>query len=171
MSDLDYDQIQRELQDAILDLIGSLEKLDGDFDAMLTEPKVILKWWSGIFEKNEAESALMDKAALAFANSQPLPNLSLAQKGRLAMRLRLGCRVLRVLGHNDPAPKGWLPKKVRNLTKAQLLEWLLVDAWPVWLETLDETLIWAEEVEHPKAFTQRREPDSLSSGETESHSE
>lgn len=120
------------------------------FQAMASEPAFLTHWWSGVFEQSAADSATLDSAARAIAHAKPWPELSLAQRGRLAVRLRLASRILRALGsrHATP-PTGWFPARLRKMTKPQLLEWVLVDGWPFWAEVLDESLLWSEDSPAP----------------------
>jgi hypothetical protein len=138
---------------------------------MANEPDLLLNWWYGAFEQNEQEAALLDSAARAFAHHKPLPELSLAQRGRLALRLRLASRILRALHSSDTTQaKGWFPAKLHTLSEPELLEWLLVDAAPICLEILDETLEWEGSFQHPTGPSERRHPQKLSSEDSASFS-
>jgi hypothetical protein len=55
-------------------------------------------------------------------------------------------------------PKGWFPNELQRLSEPDLLEWLLVDAWPFLAEVFDESLNWADEVEHPPSPSLRQKP-------------
>jgi hypothetical protein len=161
MTPLDLDELQKWLCLEALTLIGFPDQRENEaYRAMASEPEFLPHWWSGIFVQDAAETALLDSAARAFAHGKPLPEISLAQRGRLALRLRLGSRILRTYGsrHINRRSKGWFPARLYKLSKIELLEWLLVDAWPICVEILDETLLWADEVEHPTAPSMKKSP-------------
>ena len=141
------------------------------YQAMANEPKHLQCWWEGAFEKDEKEAALLRSAALAIAHDKPLPELSIEQRARLALRLRLGTRILRALSSkHTTSTTGWFPTKLRNLSKPELLEWLLVDAWPICADLLDGVLEWASEFEHPIAPSSKRPDKSISSDNSSSFS-
>jgi hypothetical protein len=95
------------------------------------------------------------------ASPRTLPELSIEQRARLAVRLRLGAQILRALDGTHTGPRaGWFQAKLGKLSKDELVEWLIVDAWPICADLLDGVLSWAEEFEHPIAPSTKR-PDNL----------
>jgi hypothetical protein len=167
-----FDSIQRWLCQEAIALIGFPGiPANAAYKAMAFEPDMLLHWWDGAFEQNEQETVLLDLAARAFAHGQPLPELSLAQRGRLALRLRLASRILRALRSSPTkSPKGWFQAKLHKFSEPDLLEWLLVDAWPMCAEILDESLSWEDEFEHPPGKSMRRPPQKISSEDSASFS-
>ena len=155
---LDWDDIQKWMRAEATRLTG--EKKDAAIECyseMLQEPDYITCWWAGAFPEKESEDDLIEAAARALARNQSLPTLSASQSARLALRLRIASRIARTLGERQTKmPKGWFPDKLQRLSEQDLLEWLLVDAWPFLSEVFDESLIWADEVEHPAAPSMKR---------------
>lgn len=146
-------------------VLGS--ELDADevcFRQMLTEPDVVTNWWSGAFDHSEEDESAITAAAIAVARQTPLPELTLSQRGRLALRLRLACRIARAMSsrHQHPA-KGWFSDHLSKMSVDDALEWLLTDGCDFWLEVLDESLLWADSVEHPKPYIR------LTKAEAEQH--
>ena len=172
MSHHSFDSIQRWLSQEAIALTGYPGiPQSAAYKAMASEPEILKNWWEGAFEQNEQETALLDSAARAFAHGQPLPELSLAQRGRLALRLRLASRILRAMRDNDTIQsKGWFPAKFHKLSEPDLLEWLLVNAWPMCAEILDEALSWADEFEHPPGNSMKRPPRKISAEDSASFS-
>jgi hypothetical protein len=139
------------------------------YQLMLTEPDFLPRWWCGAFEQSPEEEALIDEAARAYALSKPLPELSVPQRARLALRLRLASRILRAMSNrHDVLLKGWFPNKLKRLGQQRLFECLLVDTWRCWSEIFDETLLWADGVDQPPAPSVRRSPGPASSSDTSS---
>lgn len=141
----------------ILDVLGGSE---GDkYQPMLREPDVVTNWWSGALELCESDEEAINKAAKAVAWRKPLPNLTPAQRGRLALRMRLASRIARAMSsrHQDPA-KGWLTDYLSNMAEGEALEWLLTKGWDYWSEVMDETLLWADSVDHPEPFIRIGKP-------------
>lgn len=172
MTPISFDSLQRWLCQEALGIVGFPDVPESAaYKAMTNEPELLLQWWDGAFEQNEQENTLLDLAARAFAQRKPLPELSLAQRGRLALRLRLASRILRALSNaGTPSSKGWFPTKLRKFSEPELLEWLLVDAWPICAEIFDETLSWTDGFEHPLSRSMKRPPQKLSSDEGSSFS-
>jgi hypothetical protein len=123
------------------------------FRQMLTEPKVVTNWWSGAFARSEEDESAIAAAALAVAKQTPLPELTMAQRGRLALRLRLASRIARAMSsrHQHPA-KGWFSEHLSQMSVDEALEWLLTDGSCFWLEVMDESLLWADSVDHPEPY-------------------
>lgn len=167
-----FDSIQRWLCQEAIALTGfPAIPADAAYKEMTNEPKMLKNWWEGAFEQDEQETALLDSAARAFAHRQPLPELSLAQRGRLALRLRLASRILRAMSDQDTIQsKGWFPAKFHKLSEPDLLEWLLVIAWPMCAEILDESLSWADEFAHPPAYSMKRPPRKIADEDSASFS-
>ncbi len=136
------------------------------YEAMANEPEHLQCWWEGAFEQDEAETALLRSAALSIARGQPLPKLSIEQRARLALRLRLGARILRALSgrHTAPPTKGWFPTKLHKLSKRELVKWLIVDAWPICADLLEGVLSWADEFEPPPGRSYKRRHPRISNG-------
>jgi hypothetical protein len=104
------------------------------------------RWWAGLYPPDAASARQLDNAARALAHNKPLPCMPAAQVERLAFRLRLCSRLARTLGfREDFPPTGWLGERLRTLSREDFLEWALVDAWPLVLGVVDETLIWSDE--------------------------
>jgi hypothetical protein len=120
---------------------------------MLKEPDVVSNWWEGAFESSEEDEAAITAGAKAVAHEQPLPELTPAQRGRLALRLRLASRIARAMSsrHQKPA-KGWFTDRLSGMSESDAIEWLLTDGCAFWIEVFDETLSWADSVEHPKPY-------------------
>jgi hypothetical protein len=173
MSQNNFDFLQSWLCQEAIALTGypNVSK-SAAYQAMTNEPDLLLHWWDGAFEQSESETALLDSAARAFAHRRPLPELSLAQRGWLALRLRLASRFLRALRNKSTTQtKKWFPAKLHKFSEPELLEWLLVDAAPICLEMLDETLEWVDEFpDHPPGRSMKRPPQKLSSGDSASFS-
>lgn len=146
-------------------VLGS--ELDADdvcFRQMLTEPNVVTNWWVGAFDHSEEDERAITTAAIAVARQKPLPELTLAQRGRLVLRLRLASRIARAMSsrHQHPA-KGWFSDHLSQMSEDDALEWLLTDGCDFWLEVLDESLLWADSVDHPEPYIR------LNKTETEQH--
>lgn len=173
MTAQDYNTLQIQLcgeSNAILEDIG-VRPADA-YNAMLREPEMLMTWWSGVFEQSEADQTTIDAAARAFAAGQPLPDLTVPQRARLALRLRLGSRIVRAISSRQHVqPKGWFPNKLRRMTSRELVEWVLLDGWHFCAEIFDEAMCWADAVEPPPAPSTRRPPPATSSAETSSLAE
>jgi hypothetical protein len=164
----EYTTLQMELageSNAILARAG-LRPFDA-YNAMLREPEHLSRWWGGAFEQSEDEGKIIDAAAKCFAAREPLPNLTIEQLARLAVRLRIGSRIIRAISSRAYVqPKGWFANKLRRMTERELVEWILIEGWHFWAEIFDEAHSWADEVEPPPAPSMRRrtappsEPDS-----------
>jgi len=126
---------------------------DQCYAKMLNEPEVVTNWWTGAFDLSEEDECAITKAAIAVVKQKPLPELSLSQRGRLALRLRLASRIARAMSsrHQSPA-KGWFSDHLSRMSVDDALEWLVTDGCNFWLEVLDETLLWANTVDHPEPF-------------------
>lgn len=173
MTPHDFESLQSWMCQEAIALVGYPDSpASAAFKVMATEPDMLLHWWDGAFEQSEQENALLNSAARAIARREPLPELSFAQRGRLALRLRLASRILRALSskHENP-PKGWFPTRLRKMSEPDLLEWLLIDAWAFCSEIFDETLSWADEFEHPFAPSTKRHLRQISSQDSASFSE
>lgn len=173
MTAQDYNTLQMQLcgeANAILEDIG-VRPADA-YNAMLREPEMLMTWWSGVFEQSEADEAAIVSAARAFAAGQTLPELTLPQRARLALRLRLGSRIVRAISSRQHVqPNGWFPNKLRRMTSRELVEWVLLDGWHFCAEIFDEAMSWADGVEPPLAPSTRRPPPPSSSAQTSSLSE
>lgn len=147
-----WNEIQSDLWRIAYQLTNGEGKI-GSYEAMLVEPNSVTNWWSGAFDQSEADEATIDSAAMAIAENGPLPDLSPPQRGRLALRLRLASRVIRAMSNRHQSPaKGWLPSKLAKISEEDALIWLLVDGHRFWIEILDETLLWADSVDHPEPY-------------------
>lgn len=160
MTAQEYTTLQMELageSNAILARTG-LRPFNA-YNAMLREPEMLSRWWGGAFEQSEDEGKIIDAAAKAFAAKEVLPNLSLPQLARLAIRLRIGSRIIRAISSRQHVqPKGWFPNKLRRMNERALVEWVLVDGWHFWGDVFDEALTWADGVEPPIAPCIRQPP-------------
>jgi len=170
---LDWDRLQQWMCGEAYRLVGHPEEPESSaYSAMLHQPNLIRKWGDGAFEQSEADQAQIDAAARAFAHEQPLPPLTIEQRGRLALRLRLASRIARALSsrHSKP-PKGWFPNHLSKMPEPDIVEWLLVDAWPFVGEICDESLSWADGVQPPPAPSHKLPPPPASSAEANGFSE
>lgn len=169
----DYNQLQMALCGESL---GMLEKAgfrpSEAYAQMLHEPEMLMHWWDGAHEKHPDESAFLDVVARAFSRSEPLPEMTVQQLARFALRLRIGSRIIRAISSRQfVQPRGWFPNKLRRMSQSELLEWVLVDGWCFWAEIFDESLIWADEVDPPPAPSTRKPLRSPPSKDTSSFSE
>ena len=173
MTTQEYNALQIHLcreSNAILEDVGV--RTTDAYNAMLREPELLISWWDGVFERCEADRAAIDAAAKAFAAGLPLPDLTLPQRARLAMRMRLGSRIVRAISSRQPVqPKGWFPNKLRRITPRELVEWLLLEGWHFWAEIFDESMLWADGVKPPPAPSTRRAPPPTSSPDVSSLAE
>jgi len=169
----DYNQLQSALwgeSNAILQAVG-FRPFDA-YGQMLREPEFLAHWWDGAHEKHPEEAALLDSAGRAFSRSEPLPEMTVQQRARFALRLRLGSRIVRAISSRQfVQPKGWFPNKLRRMSEQEIVEWVLVHGWSFVAEVFDESLLWADEVEPPPAPSIRRPPQKSSGEETSSLSE
>ena len=149
----DWNDLQRWLcSTAISHVVGSvLHEDERCYSKMLKEPEVITLWWTGAFEQSEEDEIAITAGARAIARRMPIPDLTIAQRGRLSLRLRIASRIARAMSsrHRRPA-KGWFTDHLSKMSVDDALEWLLTDGCDFWLEVFDETLHWAESVQHPE---------------------
>jgi hypothetical protein len=169
----DYNTLQMQLcgeSNAILEDMG-VRPADA-YNAMLREPEMLTTWWSGVFEQSDGDHAAIDAAARAYAAGEPLPELTVPQRARLALRLRLGSRIVRAISSRQHVqPKGWFPNKLRRMTSRELVEWVLLDGWHFYAEIFDEAMSWADSVQPPIAPSIRRAPPASSAPDASSLSE
>lgn len=162
----DWNDLQRWLcSTAVSHVLGGGPNAEDEcYTKMLNEPDVVTNWWTGAFDHSEEDESVIKTAAIAVARQSPLPELTLSQRGRLALRLRLASRIARALSsrHQNPA-KGWFSDHLSQMTVDDALEWLLTDGCDFWLEVFDETLLWANTVDQPEPFIR------LSKAEVEQH--
>lgn len=149
MDHWDFDYLQSQLCTAALDIIRYPDILEDEaYRAMLAEHGFSRRWWDGAFIQNEEDEAKILEASRAFAQGKPLPELSLGQRGRFGLRLRLASRILRAYSRRnfDQPAKGWFPEKLYKMKEPQLIEWLLVEASGFCMEIFDETLTWDDNI-------------------------
>src|ERR1043165_2835522 len=160
MTSEDYNLLQMQLcgeSNAILQEIG-LRPFDA-YGRMLREPDMLMHWWDGAFEQSEADEIAIESAARAYAAGSSLPELTVPQRARLALRLRLGSRIVRAISSRQHTkPKGWFPNKLRRMPVKELIEWVLLDGWNFSAEIFDEAMLWADEVQPPIAPSIRTPP-------------
>jgi hypothetical protein len=173
MTSDDYNRLQMQLCGESTAILEDMGLLPADaYNAMLREPEMLMTWWGGVFEQSEADHAAIDAAARAFAAGLPLPELTVPQRARLALRLRLSSRIVRAISSRQHVqPKGWFPDKLRRMTSRELVEWILLDGWHFCAEVFDEAMLWADEIEPPLAPSTRRSLPASSSPDASSLSE
>ena len=151
----DWNDLQRWLCTQAVSLVLG-PATDADelcYKKMLTEPDMITNWWMGAFDHSEEDEEVITAAMVQIARQKPLPELSDAQRGRVALRLRLASRVARAMSsrHAEPA-KGWFADHLSQMSVDDALEWLLTKGCDFWLEIFDEALLWAGSVDHPEPY-------------------
>ena len=100
------------------------------------------EWWHAVLD-NDAEAVAIDSAARCLALDQPLPSLSPRQTAMLALRLRLGSRVLRALARAEKSTH--LARRLARMSVSDQLQYVLIELWPVIGEIFDESLDWEVE--------------------------
>lgn len=143
------DDLQKHFCREAIDVTGGIEIPEVEaFRAMVKEPRLRIHWWHGAFSQSDADAKAIREAARAFAYGQPRPPLSLAQRGRFALRLRLASRILRAYGHKNTnlSSEGWFPTALATRPEGEVIEWLLLEGAEVALEIFDETLLWEGEL-------------------------
>jgi hypothetical protein len=131
-----YQQLRMEAA-AVLEAVGP----EAAFEAMFHEPFLRDCWWQGVFDQSDEDRAVIDAAARAFAHGLPYPDMTISQRARLSIRLRLCGRFVRALSTRQVVrPVGWFANKLRRLKSPELLESLLVDLWPFVAEMYDESM-------------------------------
>jgi len=140
----DWSDLKERLEGEAVTLMGLPPLGDGEtVQALAAEtrsPRLAGRpWWQVASEQSAEECATIDGAARAFAGGRPLPRLSPAERARLALRMLLASRIARALLGRQ---KGWFPTALAGLSRKDLLEFLLVKAWPFWLEVFDESCFW-----------------------------
>ncbi len=141
------DWLQRQMCRWALELVGYPHRAEHEcYTAMLREPPVVYRWWEGVFAPNIEEENLLDTASKAIASGNPLPPLKDAQKGRLALRLRLASRIVRHISSRQARiPRGWFPSRLSKMSQRELVEWTLVHGWKFAVEIFDESLDWSDQ--------------------------
>ncbi len=115
------------------------------YRAMLQSSPVPRSWWALAVPQDDEEERLLQSASRAIAHRETLPPMSPKQRARLAMRLRLSSSILRAFAQ-DHSPTGWIQERIRGMSRYELLEWALIEAWPMAAEVFYETMIWQDQV-------------------------
>ena len=107
-------------------------------------------WWVPICGQDEAEMRRIDRAVRAIARGAGPEGLSDRERLQASFRLRLAAGFLRAATSRSPrTARGWLPRRLARMSRLELLDWLLVSAWPFLLHVADDALLWNDQAIWP----------------------